>query len=414
MHPKLYDRKFALAFAGNVLFVLANVLLLVHFGRWVHFLDGNELDLGWILGVGAIPAVLLRPWIGRWIDRLGPRLTWAAGYGLFIMTALTYLLLDRIGPAIYILRAIAMVAPAIVFTSSLAYIAHMTPPARLAEAIGTLGAAGLIGIGTGPLLGDLYLGQADQRGYGDFVLLFGTAAVVAFAAALTLPFLKPTPPHPEGRRTAFLAALHTYWPGWSLLICFAFGICMAVQFGFLAKFADAANIGSLGLYFVIYAIWAVMLRIQFRTLPQRIGRRRLLVIGMSFWALGLVTFAFVDRPLMLILPAILCGTGHAFSFPPMTALVMQSFPTALRGTGSAVALMALDTGTLGSSPVIGWIAFHHGYPTMFLTAAAFVAASIVVFWFMAVRQSITPAPDDVSETQAAPGSPAPCLEPAQE
>ena len=55
--------------------VVANAML-VHFARWVAFLGGDERDIGWIMSVGAVSAVFLRPWVGSWIDRLGPRRTW--------------------------------------------------------------------------------------------------------------------------------------------------------------------------------------------------------------------------------------------------------------------------------------------------------------------------------------------------
>ncbi len=367
---------------------MANTML-VHFARWVAFLGGDERDIGWIMSTGAVSAVLMRPWVGGWIDRLGPRRTWAFGSLLFSTTMVAYLFVDTLGPLVYALRVLNMLAAALVFTSMLTYLSHTAPPSRLVEAIGSLGAAGFVGMIMGPLLGDVFLSGVD-RTYGSFVVLFGVGAALVLAGLVGVAFLRPAPPHPEARRTAFIPAVRKHWPGMVLLISISFGVCMAVPFGFLAKFIDEAalkpiaigkiSIGAVGVYFVLYAVCGIALRVVFRKLPARIGRRRQLVIGMSFMSVGMLSFLLVDRTWLLVVPALLCGTAHSLAFHTMTALVMQSFPDHLRGMGSALALMALDGGMVGGGPVLGEIAFHMGYDAMFVCIALFTAGAIAAFW----------------------------------
>ena len=80
---RLYDRSFALIFVCQVSFVLGNVMM-AHYARWIEWLGGSVREVGWIMGAGAVAGVVLRPWMGQWINRLGARRTWALGLMIFI------------------------------------------------------------------------------------------------------------------------------------------------------------------------------------------------------------------------------------------------------------------------------------------------------------------------------------------
>ena len=363
----LYDRNFVLAFASTVFFVMANGML-VHFARFITFLDGDERDIGWIMGIGPIAAIAIRPWLGRWIDLLGPRRVWAAGCALFALTNLGYVFIHDLGPAIYILRGLGIIAPAMIFTSSFAYLNHIAPPGRLAEAIGMIGIGGFLGIACGPAIGDFFL-NGSQRDAQAFVNLFATAAGLVLIGLVLLRWMKPVPPHPDAGGTPFLASLRDHWPGAILLVCATFGLCMAVPFGFLAEMADRRDIPNVGRFFVVYGLWATVVRLACRRLDQRIGRRPMMLAGMAFMAMGMVNYLFVTDFVTLLIPALLCSTAHALTFHTMTSLAVDRFPPAARGLGMALALMALDSGMVFGAPIIGQIAYHFGYNAMFLTIA---------------------------------------------
>ena len=60
----LYDRYFAAAIFNQACFVVAN-LLMAHYARWIAFLGGGVREVGWIMGVGSIAGLALRPWMGQ-------------------------------------------------------------------------------------------------------------------------------------------------------------------------------------------------------------------------------------------------------------------------------------------------------------------------------------------------------------
>lgn len=386
MTSRLYDRNFVLACIGQCLFVLANTIVLTNFARWVTFLGGDERDIGWITGAGSVVGLMLRPWLGQWVDRLGTRFTWGIGLALFLPASLLYLVCRSLGPLIYVLRAGTYVGAALVFSSSLTYVTQTTPTDRRTEAIGILGAGGFLGILLGPNISDLFLGAHD-RTLSQFLGLFGVAAIAIVVGLGLLAMLRSPPSHeahaagPIGLRD-FLTVARRHWPGRIVAVSVVFGLCMAVPFGYLSKFVDRVGIADLGPFFAAYAGWGLLVRLGSRRFPERYGTRTVMLAGLLLMGVGMFLYLPVKsaQPYALLLPALVCGTGHALMFHTMIALAIEPFPPTARGTGAVLALMIQDIGLVGGAPVLGLIAHTFGYPWLFISvgiaciaAAAFYA-----------------------------------------
>ena len=390
--PPLYDRSFASAFVAMVGFVLASALM-AHFARWVTFLDGDVQEIGWITGAGPVASLVLRPWLGQWINRLGARTVWVAGIVLFATGCLGNLLVYDLGLAIYLLRGASVLGTACVFTSSLAYIAQIAPPHRRTEAIGTLGAAGFIGMLMGPWLGDLILG-AGGRTRVDFVLYFCLAAGSACLPLVLLLNLRKTDSAHRSRPTRaidFASTVRAHWPGWILLVVVCFGLSMAVPFNFLAKFIDEAHDPSkpaveLGIYFVGYGGWGLTVRLLMRRVPDLVGRRKMLILGLTFSGFGFLSINWIDasQPWNFIVPGLIGGTGHALAFPTMTSLTIEAFPKHVTGTGTALHLLCLDLGTVAGGPLLGNIADRLGFAALFATVGCSSLAVALVYTLASV------------------------------
>ncbi len=61
---RLYTWNFLLAFLAQTAFTITNSLL-AHYGRWVEFLGGNELDVGNVSSVSAFFGLVFRPLLAR-------------------------------------------------------------------------------------------------------------------------------------------------------------------------------------------------------------------------------------------------------------------------------------------------------------------------------------------------------------
>jgi MFS family permease len=392
---RLYDRSFLLAVFSQTGFVLANSLT-VHYARWIGFLGGDVRDIGWVLGFGSIVGLLLRPWMGQWIDRLGVHRSCGLGCALFILGALGSIALEDVGWEMMALRSAFVLGAAFVFASSLAYVSQTCPPERRTEAIGVLGAGGFLGMLLGPGLGDLIV-EGESRSRGRFTALFLVAAAAAALSVVILFRLRDSAARHRSRRVRladFFGAALRHWPGTIFFVVAVFGVCMAVPVGFLADYIDSERLvipghSAIGLYFLGHAGWGLVVRLASRRVPDRRGRRKVLIAGTLFMGAGMFSFLWVspERAWLLLVPGVICGTGHALMFHTMMSLSLDPFPLELRGTASALALMVLDLGSIAGAPILGLIASGYGYSVMFsaiggvcLVAAAVYTAVCVPVW----------------------------------
>ena len=389
-------------------FVLCNSLM-AHYNRWIEFLGGTVEQVGWIMGAGAIAALVLRPWMGQWINRLGARNAWLVGYLIFAFGVAGNLLLHELHWPVYLLRSCLVFAMSLVFGSSLTYITQTCPPQRRTEAIGIVGAAGLVGIMLGPSLGDLLLGLPDARIRANFQLLFLLAFGGLVLPVVCVCLLPPATTHraQTARLSDFLLISWRYWPGTVLLVNIVFAICMSVPFVFLGSYIDKAQLQQtdlpmMGLFFVFYGGSALLVRVGLRRLADQIGPARVMLTGLTIMGAGMFCFLPVNlnRSWLLALPAIVCGTGHGLLHHTMAALTLQSFPAPVRGTGIALMMMMYDFGTVAGAPVLGRIAATAGFDWVFVTVGvccvttAAIYACLHVPWKMKAacpRQDIDPA-----------------------
>ena len=145
----------------------------------------------------------------------------------------------------------------------------------------------------------------------------------------------------------------------------------------------------IGLFFWCYAGWGLIVRVSLRRTPDRRGRRKVLLAGLVVMGLGFCSFGLVNAasPWLIVVPALVVGTGHALVYHTMTSLAIEAFPTEVRGTGTALSLMAVDVGFFTGAPLLGLVADAWGFAWMFamigtltLSAASIYACSSIPVW----------------------------------
>lgn len=363
--------------ASQVCFVVANTIL-AHYARWIEHLGGNLTDVGYINGAGVILGLLIRPWLGQWINRYGAKTLWLIGYLVFASSSLANLLLSDIGLPIYLARSGLLAGSAIVFSSGLAYISQIAPENRRAEGIGILGAAGFIGMLLGPYLGDWLLGPKVEGAFRDravFTNLFLAASIANIVPIIILLFVRSTGEraiHATTSIRGFFSTIKLHWPGPIVGVVFVFGVCITVPFVFLASYIDETPLvigehSVMGLFFLCYGGWGFILRVICRRLPDQVGARKVLLAGMAFMSIGMFAFVLVEesRAWMIVTPALLTGTGHSLIYHSMASLAMEPFPRELHGTGSVLVSITLDSGILIGAAVLGLIGEYLGFNWLF-------------------------------------------------
>lgn len=348
--------------------------LFIHFPGYVEDLGASEIEIGLIVGSTALAAIVIRPAIGREMDRRGRQPVILTGGAINIGVLLLYLTIDTLSPWVYVVRVIHGFAEAMLFASIFTYAADILPDDNRTQGLALFGISGMLPIALGGLIGDFVLDRWD------FQALFATSAslaVVAFAISLSLP--EVVRPAGKGGGTSFLAPLRQrdLLPLWWMTIVFS--LALSAYFTFLRTFVDERGVGTVGGFFAAYSATAIFLRLAAGWLPDRVGPKRVLYPALVTFAAGFAVLAGAEGDGGVALAGALCGAGHGYAFPILYALTFGRAETKNRGSASAIFTGLFDVGALVGGPAFGWLIAAFSYETMFLSAAAWILAGGVAF-----------------------------------
>ncbi|MBI5482101.1 MAG: MFS transporter [Deltaproteobacteria bacterium] len=370
----LITRPFLLAFAAHFLHALASSLFL-HLPGFLKHLGATEVAIGLIFGAGTAVAVIARPTMGAVMDRRGIRPIILIGGLLHATACALYLTVGTLGPWLVVVRIIHGAAGAAIFVSVFAFAASIVPASRRFEGIALFGVSGMLPMSFGGLLGDLILAHAAYQ-----VLFVVSAGLATVALLLSLPLRDAgaRPPEPAASGSwlgaARAAGLLPIW-----MVAMVFGAAVAAPFTFLKTFVMTTGVGSVGLFFTVYSLAAVALRLAAGSLPDRVGPKRVLLPALLAGALGLGVLAHTHTVTEMTTAGLLCGLSHGFAFPILVGLLVTRAPAASRSAAYAIFTALWDVGAMVGAPLFGLIVQHTGYPAMFATAAGLVLCGTTCF-----------------------------------
>jgi predicted MFS family arabinose efflux permease len=214
--------------------------------------------------------------------------------------------------------------------------------------------------------------------------LFVTASAFAVAA---LVFALPLGDHSgatggAGRRGGFWTAARQadLVPLWWMTTVFA--LTMAAVFTFIKVFVLDRGVGSAGGFLTAYTAIAILLRILWGNLPDRVGPKRVLLPALVCQASGLLVLASATSSFDILAAGLLCGVGHGFGFPILLALVVSRADPVRRGSALAFYTGLFDLGVLLGGPGMGWVIDRFGYAVMYRTVAATLLMGALGFLFL--------------------------------
>lgn len=379
---RLSDPVFISAWIANFLLVTANAAIFV-FADWIAWLATSstaasgipyEEELpGRIVQTGLIAAILSRLFLGKTIDRFGVRRVWIVLATSTLIGSTIFANVTTVSRLLYAGRVLYAVGVSGMFTCSAFHIQACVAEHRRTEFLGLLGSSGFVGMILGTQLVDLlrWFNEGNQVyfRYAFWVVMACNATYIVLIMIATKGFPKPQ----REIRPSLISMMKAHWPGPVVLVAMVMGLVFTVPSLYLVRFNRHAGLGGIAGFWTAYAISAFALRILTAQLSQKVGRHRLITIGLLSQGTGLLTILMASQPWHLVVSAIICGLGHALLFPSIVSLGSGRFPARYRGSGTNLTMGFMDLGTALSAPLLGRIidmeAFGGaGYPQMFLTA----------------------------------------------
>jgi MFS family permease len=355
---------------------LANFFFFMNFASFfllplhVRALGGSERSIGLVMGTAGMAGLVVIPVLAILLDRLERRAFLLAGIATMGLAALGFLLVERIGPLLFVLRVVQGLAFAASFNAASTLAAEFAPPERRAAMFGIFGVSTLATHALAPALGEFLIHL------GGFHLLFAAAAActaIAFAIAAGLPRAGAVAVAPAVTPVTG-AALY-----WTLLTVGFCGLSFGAVITYVPTFVHDELRGPVSTFFLCYTGAAVLTRLVGGGLSDGLGRRTVIVPALVLLTISLLVLATVRSPAMLAGAALLFGTAQGFVFPTLNAFTIDLIDPGRIGRVQTMFNGSFNIGVTVGSIGFGAVVEALGYRPMFVCAAAMAGMALAVF-----------------------------------
>lgn len=350
---------------------------------------------GAVVSAFALMRLLVAPFVGRMVNRLGERVLLATGIGVVAVSSLLAGLAQNYWQLL-VLRGVGGIGSIMFSVSAASLLVRVTPSHLRGRAQGVWAGSFLIGLIAGPAVGTIATFSLRL----PFFLYAGTLVVAGLLALGALRHSElaarnavrtaPLPLQAAMRNRAYLAALAASFAGDFALV----GARSAIVPQFVH---DRLHLGPGWAYaaFLVISIVSGILLLPVGRVADTLGRRPVIAVGLLIGAAAFVLLPVVPVGIGLLAAAVLLGVaGASDSVAP--GAVMGDVVEGRGGTVVAVFQMSGDLGAVIGPVAAGWVADAAGYPATFALCAAVCALPVL---------AVAAAPETLrSATAAAPRS----------
>ncbi len=335
----------------------------------IRALGGSDAMAGYVMGTNGVAGLVGILVVGALLDRFDRRLFLRGGLVAMAVLSLCFLVVDRVGPLLFLLRALQGVAFAAGFNAASTLAVDFAPPARRGEALGLFGVSTLATHALAPTIGEQLIGV------GGFPLLFvvaGGYSVVGLAIAWTLP----APVLPVHGRSAPLRPTPDL-----MALLLAVGCC-GVAFGtvvtFTPTFVHDEHLGPVATFFLSYTLAAIAVRIVAGRLGDRVGYRRVALPAMLGLAASIAALATVHSVLLLGIVGLVFGAMQGLVFPTLNAFAIAHAEPTQIGRLQTFFNGTFNLGVTAGAMLLGNVVDAFGHRSAFRFAAATALLAVVL------------------------------------
>lgn len=321
-------------------------------------LHSSPFLIGFVIGLSSAFAVLGRLFAGSTTDAKGRRFTFAVGICLCGIAGILYL------PVFGLLgvtagRVFHGVGEAFFMTAAVTWIVDLAPSHQRAQALGFFASGVWGGLSIGPLVGQMF-------GAWQPAAFFVTISSVVVLAVIWTAHEELSPHHRNPPQIKIAIPRPVWVPG--LVLGFA-NVAYAAMAGFLVLLMRDRGPG--GKYaFAAFALCVLFTRTLLGSLPDRLGPRKTLFIGLAMLIAGLFIIATTRNPSIGTLASALVGLGYSFPWPSLAVIVVRSVADNERATALGALNAFFDLFVSLGALASGALATKFGYTSVFWLAAA--------------------------------------------
>lgn len=381
----LWTKSFLLCLANNLflfIFYFAQTTILPIY--ILKELGGSVTQAGLTLTLFMVSAILIRPFSGLIIDKLGQRRTLIISATMFCFIAFGYLFISNM-TSLYILRLFHGVWFSILTTVCVPVVNQFIPDSRRGEGMGYYAMSVNLGIVLGPLIG---LSLIPYLSYTMVTAVLVAMIFIGYIFCFLIPVQEVKQPDSGAEKTKlglsdFVEKKSLTVALMVMMISFSYASIMS----FIAPFASSIHLMQYaGLFFVVFAISMMSLRPITGKIYDRKGPQYVIYPAVLTFSLGLLVLSQIHNLTGFMLAAVLIGLGFGSAQPCLQTLAIQRAPKHRIGYATSTFYTCYDIGIAIGSLVVGMMIAKQSFSFAFIICAALTALSLLYFKFVVQRK----------------------------
>lgn len=367
---KLWTRDLVLIILVNLCVFTNHIMSLSTFPFFIKSLGGTEALAGMCAAFFCLVAVIVRPFVGWWLDNGARRAVLVVGLILLAVAPMGYVLASVLAAAI-LLRMVHGAALSLSNSTTATVASDVIARPRFAEGMGYFGMATALASAIAPALG------LELMGLG-FNVLYAAAAAISILALVLFCFVRAPRPKTEERPLSIKGLVNRdSLPATCTMLVFMF------TFGALENFVAiyAANEGLLSgsIYFVVMSVVLLLVRVFLGRLVDERGEAFFVYTGNAAMICALLLLAFAPNAVTFLLSGALAGYAFGGLEPALQSMAVHTATDETRGSANSTFLCGYDIGYGLGGGVAGALITSVGYANMWAIVALACVASVVLY-----------------------------------
>ncbi|MDQ0252919.1 MFS family permease [Evansella vedderi] len=345
----------------------------------IYSLEGTEAQAGLVVTMMLLSSILVRPFSGNLMERLGKRNVLIGSTIAFAVISLGYIWVEQFVP-LMILRFMHGVAFGLLTTTTSTIAADILPVERKGEGLGYFTLFMNMAIVIGPFFG-LTLIQLIS-----FQQLFITLSILVVFSVLCAMLVKLKNVGIPALSTAKKKlSIHDFFEFKavpvsiiSALVAFAYAGILS----FISVYSVEIGLGHLsGYFFLVFAFMMLLTRPYLGRLFDQRGPQIVIIPCLITFSAGFIILSVAaESPWLFLIAAGVIGVGYGSLLPFLLSLSIKTIPPSRNGHGTSTFFTLYDSGVAAGSFLLGLMVPYIGFSNLYIFLAGLVLAIAVVFY----------------------------------
>jgi MFS family permease len=341
-------------------------------------LGGSKSNVGYIVGIFAISALLVRPFAGMALDKFGRKKVYLGSLIIYTILLLFYPFASNFF-LLLSLRFLQGATWGAITSGGSTITADVVPKNKRGVGIGFFGLAMPISMALGPIIGLYIMGQDN------FDALFYTnigIAVLALLIALRIKY--PEVSLPPVKKITLESIYEKRISHITLSMVFA-SIPFAAVMSFTSLHGENIGITNSGYFFMVYALGVGLLRPIAGNVMDKKGPELLMLFCFLMSIIGLLILGFSTHMYTFLISGLIMGLGNGVILPTIQTMVMNMVEPERRGVANSTFFSAIDLGISLGSIFLGYLASWTSIAEMFIFCGILLIFPMMYFYLFVLK-----------------------------